>query len=381
MRTKSEEEAGQSAVTGAGRVIVDSGRVDWVDYAKGICIIFVVMMHSTLGVEKAAGDTGYMNLLVQFAKPFRMPDFFLISGLFLGLVIDRPWLRYLDRKVVHFFYFYVLWAAIQFALKAPGWLAGGMSGPDIIGEWLLTFIEPFGTLWFIYLLPIFFVATRLLKRVPWPIVLGGAALLEILPVHTGWTVPDEFASRYIYFLAGYYFAAGIFRLAESARNRSAIALGFLALWAVINAWATFAPIPAMLQGWHNVDARVVSDLPLISLALGAAGAIAIITGTALLSKLRIAAFLKFLGRNSIVVYLAFFLPMAASRAVLLRFAEFFDIGTISLLVTAIGVIGPVLLLAFIRITGFGGFLFTRPDWARLERTPAPSPASALHPAE
>ena len=24
-------------------------RIDWVDYAKGLCIVFVVMMHSTLG--------------------------------------------------------------------------------------------------------------------------------------------------------------------------------------------------------------------------------------------------------------------------------------------------------------------------------------------
>ena len=30
-------------------------RIDWVDYAKGFCIILVVMMHSTLGVEHAAG--------------------------------------------------------------------------------------------------------------------------------------------------------------------------------------------------------------------------------------------------------------------------------------------------------------------------------------
>ena len=30
-------------------------RVDWVDYAKGFCIIMVVMMHSTLGVEAQAG--------------------------------------------------------------------------------------------------------------------------------------------------------------------------------------------------------------------------------------------------------------------------------------------------------------------------------------
>src|SRR5438552_14659677 len=91
-----------------------STRIDWVDYAKGICIVMVVMMHSVLGVEKAAGETGFMHVLVAFAKPFRMPDFFLISGLFLSVVIDRDWRTYLDRKMVHLSYFYLLWAAIQF---------------------------------------------------------------------------------------------------------------------------------------------------------------------------------------------------------------------------------------------------------------------------
>ena len=94
-------------------------RVDWVDYAKGFCIVLVVMMHSTLGVENAAGSEGWLHTVVAFAKPFRMPDFFLISGLFLAQVIDRDWRTYLDRKVVHFAYFYLLWTAIQFAFKAP----------------------------------------------------------------------------------------------------------------------------------------------------------------------------------------------------------------------------------------------------------------------
>ena len=90
------------------RMGTDSGqgaaltRIDWVDYAKGFCIIMVVMMHSTLGVGEAVGREGFMHVLVAFAKPFRMPDFFLISGLFLSRVIDRDWRTYLDRKVVHF---------------------------------------------------------------------------------------------------------------------------------------------------------------------------------------------------------------------------------------------------------------------------------------
>src|SRR5215218_6976783 len=88
---------GTSAIAGPS-----APRIDWVDYAKGICIVMVVMMHSVLGVEAAAGQTGFMHSLVAFARPFRMPDFFLISGLFLSVVIDRDWRTYHDRKVVHF---------------------------------------------------------------------------------------------------------------------------------------------------------------------------------------------------------------------------------------------------------------------------------------
>jgi uncharacterized membrane protein YcfT len=32
------------------------GRIDWVDIAKGFCIVMVVMMHSTLGVEAVTGQ-------------------------------------------------------------------------------------------------------------------------------------------------------------------------------------------------------------------------------------------------------------------------------------------------------------------------------------
>src|ERR1700724_3011498 len=63
-------------------------RVDWVDYAKGICIVMVVMMHSVLGVELAAGETGFMDPPGGFAQPFRRAAFLLNSGLFLSVVID-----------------------------------------------------------------------------------------------------------------------------------------------------------------------------------------------------------------------------------------------------------------------------------------------------
>ena len=105
----------------------------WVDYGKGFCIVMVVMMHSTLGVEQAAGAQSFMGAVIAFAKPFRMPDFFLISGLFLARVIDRNWHDYLDRKVLHFAYFYALWVTIQFAFKAPASLpiSAGTESPRL----------------------------------------------------------------------------------------------------------------------------------------------------------------------------------------------------------------------------------------------------------
>src|SRR5881275_2638435 len=154
-----------------------AGRIDWVDYAKGFCIIMVVMMHSTLGVEAAAGREGWMHAVVAFAKPFRMPDFFLISGLFLARVIERDWRTYLDRKVVHFAYFYGLWVTIQFVVKAPG-LAAEHGGFGVARQYAEAFIEPFGTLWFIYLLPIFFVVTKLTRALPVLVIWTILAALE-----------------------------------------------------------------------------------------------------------------------------------------------------------------------------------------------------------
>ena len=318
-------------------------RVGWVDYAKGICIVMVVMMHSVLGVELAAGQTGFMHVLVAFAKPFRMPDFFLISGLFLALVIGRDWRTYLDRKVVHFAYFYVLWVTIQFGFKAPAFAAES-SWTHAGYLYLESFVEPFGTLWFIYLLPVFFVFTKATRGWPPLLVWGALALLESAHVATGWTLIDEFCARFVYFYSGYLFADHVFALSDRARARPGLALAGLALWALVNGGLV----------WFGL-----SEWPLISLLLGLAGACAVVAIGTLLARVHWLDFLRFCGEHSIVIYLAFFLPMAATRTLLLRAGMIHDIGTISLIVTLAGVFGS---LAIWRIALAAGanFLFERP---------------------
>jgi uncharacterized membrane protein YcfT len=320
------------------------GRIDWVDYAKGICIVMVVMMHSVLGVEAAAGQTGFMHALVAFAKPFRMPDFFLISGLFLSVVIDRDWRTYLDRKAVHFAYFYVLWAAIQFGFKAPGFAAES-SWAHVGYLYLESFVEPFGTLWFIYLLPIFFVVTKLTRRIAPILIFAVAALLESRHIFTEWTVIDEFCARFVYFFAGYWLASYVFALSDRARSNPALAVIALILWALING--------ALVEFGY-------SERPVISLALGLAGASAIIVVGTLLARVRWLDFLRYCGEHSIVIYLAFFLPMAASRTLLLKTGVIPDIGMVSLIVTVAGVAGALVIWRA-ALAVHANFLFERPD--------------------
>jgi uncharacterized membrane protein YcfT len=351
------------------------GRVNWVDTAKGICIIFVVMMHAVLGVESYSGELGFMHTVVAFAAPFRMPDFFLISGLFLASVVVRDWRSFTDKRILHFVYFYVLWLTIQFALKAPGIVADvGIVGA--MEKYLYAFVQPFGTLWFIYMLPIFALITKLAwhMKLPHWFVLAAAALLQIAPVHSGYLIIDAFAERFVYFYAGYALAPMIFQYASWVGRNIGLGSAILGIWAVVNGVLVFN------GGYAAASAEVTlgfAGLPVVNLLLGLFGAVAITSFAAIVSKYSEYKFLAYCGANSIAIYLAFFVPMAASRAILVRLGVL-DIGTVSLLVNVIAVVSPLILLWLIQRTGYGSFLFARPDWAKLDGRPS---SQALQPAE
>jgi uncharacterized membrane protein YcfT len=173
---------------------------------------------------------------------------------------------------------------------------------------------------------------------------GVAALLEMAHIATGWTVIDEFCARFVYFYSGFLLADYVFALSNRARARPALALAGLAFWALINS---------------SLVKFGFSEWPLISLVLGLAGAGAIVTLGTLLARAHWLTALRYCGEHSIVIYLAFFLPMAATRTLLLRAGLIHDIGTISLIVTIVGVVGALALWRAALKVG-ANFLFERP---------------------
>ncbi|MBU1314598.1 MAG: acyltransferase family protein [Alphaproteobacteria bacterium] len=338
-------------------------RLAWVDMAKGLSIFLVVIMYCAASVGEDTGQTGFLHWTIAFAMPFRMPEFFLISGLFLSQVIDRPWRAYADRRALHYFYFYALWATIHIVLKVA---LAGRDPAGALGALALAVVEPYGVWWFIYMLGVFSVVSKLLRqvRIPHAATMAVAAMLQVASIQTGSYLIDQFAAYFVYFYAGYIFAPQCFRLAAWTQANRRAAVAVLLVWALGNAVLVFSPgfrlDPVHIQmGW--------AALPGVHLLAAFAGAIAIITAAALLVSLPRMDWLRRLGTHSLVIYLAFVLPMGIARSLLLALG-IEEPNLVSLVIMAAAITSPLVLWWITKKLGFGRFLFERPGWAHLPGT-------------
>ena len=324
-------------------------RVHWADLAKGLTILLVVILHSTGGVELHLGQEGWMHPVIAFAGTFRMPVFFAVSGLFAARAISKDWATFLDSKFAHFLYFYYLWMTIQFIFKTPFFIQSfGVDGT--VGYYLLSFVQPFGLLWFIFLLPIYFLTLRLTRGVPMLAQIALAIACRIWFTETGINVVDFFSKYYIFFLVGHFGRDLWFLLAEWAKAHRGATIAALLVWAGVNG--------AVVATGHD------HEIP-AALALGALGFVAVVSFMAILPERGLAQLLRYIGRHSLPIYLGFFLPMGVTRILIPRLFESWSIGTISFVVSISSIVGALIMYELVKRSGIGSFLYTRPQWARI----------------
>ncbi|MCK6424090.1 MAG: acyltransferase family protein [Burkholderiaceae bacterium] len=338
-------------------------RFGWVDFSKGVCILAVVALWVTHEFEHRhigflAGQATLLDRFVWFAAPFRMPDFFLISGLFLSRVMDRPWKSYLDTKVVHYLYFFLLWTLI--IVPAMWWF--GRDTPSSLAEAAtqlggLVFGKPFAMLWFLLYLSIYCVVTRLTWRVPTWIMAPVAVLLMLFPAQTGEYHLDRFGVFFLYFYAGARFARHFFALADWARGHVRLAIGGLLLWVAVNK-------AIVMAGWTEQGSPGL-------LVMAFVGISAVIVFSAITWDRAWARWVTYLGRNSIAVYLGFYVPMVLIVEGMLATRWGHQLSVVGLVALAGSVAISVAFFEVARRIGLG-FLYERPNWARLKshRVPA-----------
>lgn len=327
-------------------------RFEWVDYSKGICIFAVVTLYSAGAATSLIGGAGWMQYWAEFAAPFRMPDFFLISGLFLARVIDRPWPHYLDKKVVHYSYFFLLWSAINLLGM---YLVGDRSPKGVLVHyWSLISSWPFHMLWFIQMLAAYFFFAKITRAVPVWLMFPAACLLNMFPpFDTSRVLIDEFWVRYVFFYAGYVFSRHFFSLAAWVGSNPAKASGGLCLWALVNGALVYSDL---------------ANVPGIGLILGFAGAAAVVSVASLIKNFAFMAWVEYLGKNSIVVYLSFYWPMQAAGSLLAGISLFQDYaGLYTASITIAGLLGSSALFWTTNRLKIGQWLFNRPTWASIYR--------------
>jgi uncharacterized membrane protein YcfT len=331
-----------------------SAREAWVDFAKGICIIAVVSLYAQGQMRALAPPVGWLDHWVAFAKPFRMPDFFLLSGLFLARVIDRPWRSYLDTKVAHYLYFLLLWILIfsPVAWQESPW---SLSASGLVKFFVYQLLWPHAMLWFILVLPMYFLLTRLTRAVPQWVVLGVAVAMHLFVSKTGLHLLDAFCERYVFFFAGYMFANQFFALAQWVRAHQLLALAGLVVWAALNGFLVL---------------RGVASVPGVTIALGFAGAMAVLTIGSLLSQFASMRWLSYIGQHSIVVYLGFYLPMLAWVWLGGRMGAANSVPNLMGFAVIVLSIASAFALYWAVRGNWARFLFERPAWARLPQMAA-----------
>jgi len=355
---RTQATAGASPAAGAG------SRVAWVDAAKGLSIVLVVLHHAVYFLDTSglaplpvvAGNEALASL--------RMPLFFLASGLFVAGPLAAPWRTLLHKRVAFFLWLYLLWTTIRFTFFAT-LVPEGVDPDDSANPLnvLLALVLPGPSMWFLYALALFSVVGKLLRPVPVAVQLAASGVLSavagagLLEIDSRWVAICRFL---FFFLLGWHakrLVEGVARASNLPLVAAAAAVCVAAAGGAVALGLRTAPGVAWLLNCLAVSFGVLFAGWITRYAIGRP--------------------LVALGRRTLPIYLIHMLPLAlvvgAVRHLALPTAVAY---ALPFAMTAV-LIGLSLAAQKALVAAGGTWLFTLPD--RLAYRPA-SAAPAREPA-
>lgn len=318
-----------------------SHRFEWIDIGKAISIILIVI-HHLVGVKIAPMMPVWLAELNNALLPYRIPTFFLLSGMLVPDMRRLDLRTLLQRRIIPLFYLYVLW---QFLFAMLFLASDILHGKDYASVQAIVgmFWKPLDVLWFIYALVVFNLVLWLLRSIPdgGTLVIGFVAFFLTAYGNVN-MVPfaEKLPRLFLWFCLGHVFRDRIFQLAAHVR-----------VWHLIFVPFWFSLAYALFRGGGE-DAGPLTHLLVSGLALPL-----LLIVCVNLERSRRALPLVRIGRETLVIYLLHF-PMislavfVASRVVP---SPIIWLGT----GLVFGIAGPLLLARLARGSGLG-WLFKCP---------------------
>jgi fucose 4-O-acetylase-like acetyltransferase len=319
-------------------------RVDWVDIAKGLGIVLVVVGH----VLRGLGSSHLMSWTpaVQFADrwiySFHMPLFFFLTGLFLfGSATKRQLSDFSSDKLRTIAYPYFVWSFLTVLLKSV--LGPIPNTPRDLSDLSQIAFAPIEQFWFLYVLFMLTMLFGLLFRLGLPPWMGIAIAILIypgvLPLSQNWGMLNLMRLNAIYVAAGAFIGSNYLQRVSDIGT------------------TTIASIAVVGFGVMSVGVALTSNemlLPFLALS-GILGSIAV---ALMLTRTRVAGMIGFLGRHSLEIYVAHTMASGAVRVVLQSIG--ITSPTIHLIAgTGAGLLLPLAIYYTFRMVGFR-FAFTFP---------------------
>ena len=265
-------------------------RIAWLDTARGLAIILIVLLHSANWLSDANLASPLWVHINEVFTTLRLPLFFVVSGFLATKWLDTSWRSLLKYKISLLAWVFLLWSGISAVFYTfLGARIQGVHTPvlhSLIGL-ALSPVRPRFELWFAWALIVFFLVAKALKTVPLPLQFACASCISILwsalPItsNIGW---DGSAKNFIFFLVGLYGQKTLINLATHSS------------W-----WSTLSIVVIWAAGSVAITHLALARVPGLPLTISLLGVAAGVVASKSLARFKL---LRFLGAKTLPVYLA-----------------------------------------------------------------------------
>lgn len=346
------------------RKILSRDRHPWIDYARGICIILVSYRHFFSGImngDQQPNDYPVLSYINIFFFSFRMPLFFIVSGIFFRLSMGRKGVgNYVTNRFQTIFYPLLVWGILHITLQLlfSDYVHAAREPIDYLR--LIYYPRAVDQFWYLNALFFVSIAYTLVSVYAKFNVAKQLVLSVILYAVAGYLHVKEIEAGFItdVFFFYFFFAVGdaVSEFMLNPDNYKKIAsyktlLLILPLFVLIQHYFTYLNLSS------SNDYYVQNYQPALFALAALLGGGFVIVVSFLLQKTNKARFLRVIGYHSLYIYVANLIVTAATRTLLVKVLKIDNITVLLLVGTTMGVVIPIMMYNVLQRMGFW-WLFT-----------------------